>query len=58
MTDFVDNIGGTAYSNITCSYYDFNKFRGGVKDPVVNRVSFGGRRKGFVSDRVTRRSAH
>ena len=42
VTDFVNNIGGTAYFNITSSYYDFNKFGGGMKDPVVNRVSFGG----------------
>ncbi len=42
VTDFVNNIGGTAYFNITSSYYDFNKFGGGAKDPVVNRVSFGG----------------
>jgi hypothetical protein len=42
VTDFVSNIGGTAYFNITSSYYDFNKFGGGVKDPVVNRVSYGG----------------
>ena len=42
VTDFVKNIGGTAYFNINTSYYDFNKFGGGVKDPVVNRVNFAG----------------
>ena len=42
VTDFINDIGGTAYFNITSSYYDFNKFGGGVKDPVVNRVNFGG----------------
>jgi hypothetical protein len=42
LTDFVKNIGGTAYFNINSSYYDFNKFGGGVKDPVVNRVNYAG----------------
>jgi hypothetical protein len=42
LTDFISNLGGTAYFNITSSYYDFNKFGGGVKDPVVNRVNFMG----------------
>jgi hypothetical protein len=42
VNDFVSHIGGTAYFNMNTSYYDFNKFVRGVKDPVVNRVSYGG----------------
>lgn len=40
VTDFVKNIGGTAYFSINSSYYDFTP--GGEKDPVVNRVNYGG----------------
>jgi len=40
LTDFVQNIGGTAYFNINSSYYDYNP--GGEKDPVLNRVNYGG----------------
>jgi len=42
LTDFISHIGGTAYFNMNSSYYDFNSFGNGVKDPVVNRVNFGG----------------
>jgi hypothetical protein len=42
LTDFINHIGGSAYFNINTSYYDFNKFVNGVKDPVVNRVTYGG----------------
>jgi len=42
LTDFINNLGGTAYFNINSSYYDFNRFGGGEKDPVVNRINFGG----------------
>jgi hypothetical protein len=42
LTDFISHIGGTAYFNMNTSYYDFNKFGNTVKDPVVNRVNFGG----------------
>jgi hypothetical protein len=40
LTNFVQNIGGTAYFNINSSYYDYNP--GGEKDPVVSRVNFKG----------------
>jgi len=40
LTDFIKHIGGTAYFNINTSYYDFNKE--GEKDPVKNRVNYGG----------------
>ncbi|HWX93889.1 MAG TPA: hypothetical protein VNY29_14765 [Terriglobales bacterium] len=40
LTDFIKNIGGTAYFNINSSYYDCNP--GGEKDSVVNRVNYGG----------------
>jgi hypothetical protein len=40
LTDFAKHIGGTAYFNINSSYYDYNP--GGEKDPVVNRVNYGG----------------
>lgn len=46
LTDFVNHIGGTAHFNINTSYYDFNKFGNGEKDPVVNRVNF----RGSVTD--------
>lgn len=42
LTDFISHMGGTPYFNMDTSYYDFNKFVNGVKDPVVNRVNFGG----------------
>jgi hypothetical protein len=44
LTDFIKNMGGTAYFNINSSYYDYNS--GGEKDPVVNRVNF----KGSITD--------
>jgi hypothetical protein len=40
LIDFINSIGGTAYFNINSSYYDFNA--GGEKDPVVNRINYGG----------------
>jgi Phosphate-induced protein 1 conserved region len=40
LTYFIKHLGGTAYFNITSSYYDYNP--GGEKDPVVNRVNYGG----------------
>jgi hypothetical protein len=40
VTDFVKNIGGTAYFNMNSSYYDYNP--GSGKDPVVNRINYGG----------------
>ena len=40
VTDFVKHIGGTAYYNINTSYYDYDK--NGEKDPVLNRVNYGG----------------
>jgi hypothetical protein len=40
LTDFVKHLDGTAYFNINSSYYDYNP--GGEKDPVVNRINYGG----------------
>jgi hypothetical protein len=40
LTDFIEHIGGTAYWNINTSYYDFTA--DGAKDPIKNRVNFGG----------------
>jgi len=40
LTNFIKNIGGTAYFNINSSYYDYDKE--GEKDPVVNRINYGG----------------
>lgn len=42
LSDFIGHVGGSAYFNMNTSYYDFNKFGTGVKDPVVNRVNYGG----------------
>lgn len=40
LTDFNKHHGGTAYFNINSSYYDYNA--GGEKDPIANRVNYGG----------------
>lgn len=40
VAGFTKHLGGTGYFNINSSYYDYN--RGGEKDPVVNRVNYGG----------------
>jgi len=40
VTDFIKHIGGTAYWNINSSYYDFTA--GGQKDPIKDRVNYGG----------------
>ena len=40
VIDFAKHIGGTAYYNINTSYYGYDK--DGEKDPVVNRVNYGG----------------
>lgn len=40
LTDFIDNLGGSPWFNISTTYYGFDNE--GEKDPVRNRVNFGG----------------
>jgi hypothetical protein len=51
LNHFINHIGGTAYFNINTSYYDYDKE--GEKDPVKNRVSYGG----SITDNYSRGSA-